>query len=292
MFKRKKSRVAPQTPDAYILRRYKDLAVCINMDINNDRGLFCYYTPWLDYMMEKFNFSEDLKKRNTLVVTDSQGKHIGCSGAVHNTLVYHNPISIEHLVEPSLPQREKTIVNPSKKEEEHSIESNEHSHVMDNVILVSPVQERVIYKKASEKVCEENTKSSDDPSVEHLLMQQPSKVDDLVPEEASGGNLHVQNRNETLIEHVSHVNIITEPPNSSDVPELKETSRPQTADSYYARIDEAFCKHRAGFSKATWKEPEMADHHKPETKPVCTEIIHKNNSSSAQTGRSKFCTIL
>ncbi len=95
MFKRRKSRILPHIAighDAYIKRRYRDLAICISVDIAENRGLFCHYTPWLEYRMEKSNFPDHLRKKSTLIVKDSQGKHVGRSGAVCNTLVYYNPI--------------------------------------------------------------------------------------------------------------------------------------------------------------------------------------------------------
>lgn len=74
------------------------MAVCIHLDIASNKGLICYYTSWLELMMEKFNFSEDLKAEHSLIATDSQGRNIGCSGAVENILVYHNPIQHENEV--------------------------------------------------------------------------------------------------------------------------------------------------------------------------------------------------
>ena len=79
----RKARVAPQV-DEYIRRRYEDLAVCIHLDIANDRGLFCHYTPWLDGIMGKFDLPEDYRSRYSLVATDSHGRHIGCSGRAWN----------------------------------------------------------------------------------------------------------------------------------------------------------------------------------------------------------------
>lgn len=91
MFRRKKTKIAPQV-DEYIRRRYEDMAVCIHFDIASNRGLICYYASWLELMMEKFNFSDGLKAKRSLIATDSQGRNIGCSGAVENKLVYHNPV--------------------------------------------------------------------------------------------------------------------------------------------------------------------------------------------------------
>ena len=67
------------------------MAVCIHEDIAQNRGLYSYYAPWLDSMMNKFGFTECMKEEYTLVITDCNGKHIGCSGAVTNTLIYYNP---------------------------------------------------------------------------------------------------------------------------------------------------------------------------------------------------------
>ncbi len=78
--------------EGYVRRRYEDLAVCIHFDIANDRGLYNYYSPWLNYMMEKHCLPDHVRKKNTLVVTDSAGRHIGCSGASQNTLNYYNPL--------------------------------------------------------------------------------------------------------------------------------------------------------------------------------------------------------
>ena len=86
-----KVHVAPEV-DVYIRRRYEDMAVCIHLDIARDMGLYNYYAPWLDYMMKEFDLPDHIRKRNTLVITDSNGQHIGCIGAVKNTLVYYNPL--------------------------------------------------------------------------------------------------------------------------------------------------------------------------------------------------------
>jgi hypothetical protein len=91
MFRRRKTRVAPQLVDSYIQRRYEDMAVCIARDISSNRGLFCHYSPWLDLMMSKFELTVEYRAKHSLVVRDSQGQHIGCSGAVKNSLVYYNP---------------------------------------------------------------------------------------------------------------------------------------------------------------------------------------------------------
>ena len=76
----------------YISRRYDDLAVCIHFDIANNRGLFCYYTEWLEEMMCKHNLPVEYRARHSLVAKDSHGRSIGCSGAVENNLVYYNPM--------------------------------------------------------------------------------------------------------------------------------------------------------------------------------------------------------
>lgn len=93
MFWRRKLKVrtAPEVDD-YIRRRYEDMAVCIHLDIARDMGLYNYYAPWLDFMMSKFDLPEHIRKQNTLVITDCNGRHIGCSGAMKNTLVYYNPL--------------------------------------------------------------------------------------------------------------------------------------------------------------------------------------------------------
>ena len=76
----------------YITRRYQDLAVCIHADIANNRGLYNYYAPWLENMMDKHELPDHVKWKNSLVLTDSEGRHIGCSGAVKNSLIYYNPL--------------------------------------------------------------------------------------------------------------------------------------------------------------------------------------------------------
>lgn len=86
--------MAPQV-DPYIRRRYEDMALCIHVDIDADRGLLCYYTPWLDQIMERFDLPEEYRLRHSLVATDAQGRHIGRSGAVKNTLTYYNPLNQE-----------------------------------------------------------------------------------------------------------------------------------------------------------------------------------------------------
>ena len=91
-FWKKTVRVAPEL-EAYIYKRYEDLAVRIHADIANNRGLYNYYAPWLDYMMDKYDLPDHVKRKNSLIVTDSLGRHIGCSGAVANILNYYNPLS-------------------------------------------------------------------------------------------------------------------------------------------------------------------------------------------------------
>ena len=57
MFKRRRSqRVHPDVliQDAYIKRRYEDLAVCIHEDIKNGRGRYNYYAPWLELKLQSF----------------------------------------------------------------------------------------------------------------------------------------------------------------------------------------------------------------------------------------------
>jgi len=87
----KRIRVAPEL-EVYVNRRYQDLAFCIHVDIANNRGLHNYYAPWLDCTMDKHDLPDHVKWKNSLVLTDSEGRHIGCSGAVQNTLNYYNPL--------------------------------------------------------------------------------------------------------------------------------------------------------------------------------------------------------
>ncbi len=55
MFRRRK--VKP-TIDPYIERRYEDIAACIHQDIENGRGRYSYYAPWLEKMLERLPSSE------------------------------------------------------------------------------------------------------------------------------------------------------------------------------------------------------------------------------------------
>ena len=65
MFKRKKAQVQPAL-DPYITRRYEDLAVCIHQDLKNGRGLYSYYAPWLETMLQRLPSAEMRQKYSLL----------------------------------------------------------------------------------------------------------------------------------------------------------------------------------------------------------------------------------
>ena len=64
MFKRKK--VQPET-DTYISRRYEDTAVCIHYDIKNGRGMYSYYAPWLETMLQRLPSAQVRQKYSLMV---------------------------------------------------------------------------------------------------------------------------------------------------------------------------------------------------------------------------------
>lgn len=64
MFKRKK--VHPEA-DAYASRRYEDTAVCIHYDIKGGRGLYNFYAPWLEMMLQRL--PAGVREKHSLMVT-------------------------------------------------------------------------------------------------------------------------------------------------------------------------------------------------------------------------------
>ena len=83
MFKRKKIH---SELDAYIHRRYEDLAVCIHYDVKNGRGTYNYYAPWLEAMLQRLP-SVQLREKYSLMTRTPQhqlqkastawGEHLG-----------------------------------------------------------------------------------------------------------------------------------------------------------------------------------------------------------------------
>ena len=281
-------------------RRYEDLAECIHQDIARDRGLLCLYSRWLDFMMAKVNLPEEFRRRHSLVLTDSQGRHIGCSGAVKNTLEYFNPIS------------------PSQQED------------------LSQSQEAVMKSRLSAKLSSRNDKQGASNGKRGGTIKVDVKATEGAIEIQLSGH-HVtktgdtdKSNNESLISHTKNSSShslpppVDRPPNNTVEPfviidgtsqeahtkleaMVSEVLRPDSSNSYYARVDEAFRKHRQKSSNTAWEKTDegskLADVEKSESPVETKESGHKTsrlddldaqspNIDPPNTRRSKFCTIL
>lgn len=306
MFRRWKTRVAPQL-DPYIQRRYEDMAVCIQVDIASNRGLLCHYTPWLDQIMEKFDLPEEYRLRHSLVATDAHGRHIGRSGAVQNTLVYYNPVPPEQneiLRSQSREAKRKSILSERFRDNEVYIKRSrslgERSHPS-VAMKVHPAKTVRSYSSdcSSIKVkqCESTTQERVTSDENSTAVKSPLTCHSHIHHMPSGRTGHTSEADTKVTQSALAV---------SD-------SRPQSADSYYLRIDEAFRKHREQSSQVAWdKDAElegagdliitesveslgmkenrtsMLDERTSSSHAV--EVDHNNQSTT--TRKSKFCTIL
>ena len=284
MFRRRKARIAPLQVDDYVRRRYEDLAVCIAQDLASNKGLFCYYTPWLDYMMSKFDLPGDYRMNHSLVARDPQGRHIGCSGAVKNTLDYYNPVSSDH--------------HDGQVQFEEAVQKSRLSAKL-----------RGISRRTSkEGKC----------GTETSIICSEAQDDDVGGDETFNSSVNVQKNvcDVVVIEVKPAEDILfdSEPcpmvQTNARTHQGKEQEQPQYVtedgvvhvggelgpqsedmDSYYARIDEAFRKHRDEMSKPS----DSGDFNNLRRAP------HGSNSSPVkvhsrgghrETAGSKFCTIL
>lgn len=285
-WKRRKTRIAPLVDD-YIRRRYEDLAVCIARDIVNNRGLLCYYTPWLDHMMGKFNLPLDYRARHSLVATDSEGRHIGCSGAAQNTLVYHNPISPGCEGEA---QFQEAVTKSCLSARFKGYESREG---WGKVAQCSGIHEAT-------PICEDvmNTRFSDmQKDLPSSTEARPTECSsshkgDAKPAEGDGTTRFAISR-DTVFQDACP-KYVTE----DGVVHVVNELRPQSA----ARIDEAFCKHKASTSKPAVGVTDLATG--SGTERNCEEssvddegrTLGKSegnvNANNQRVAKSKFCTIL
>lgn len=282
MFRRWKTRIAPEQVDTYTKRRYEDLAVCISRDIASNRGLFCYYTPWLDHMMGKFDLPQEYRARHSLVATDSQGKNIGCSGAMKNTLIYYNPISPGQ--EDEVQFREAVQKSRLSAKFKRIAQRSDGTESTNGLAQSSEPKDTTLrLSEGDGKATGCLVQSSDIQDAEDVPFDSELTPIDDKNEQERQKNLQPHYIDEDRIIHV--------------VSEL----RPQSADSYYARIDEAFRNHRARTSKPMSFVTDV-EHHEDS---CITEVKASHNSNCSQVAveletagnnetvaKSRFCTIL
>ena len=234
MFKRRRARVVPKV-DPYIERRYEDMAVSIRTDIARNKGLFCYYTPWLEQIMERFELPEEYRRRHSLVATDSNGRHIGCSGATTNTLVYYNPISTEQQVihrTQSKEARRKSVLSEKFRDSKlyfsrsKSLEERVHPY---RFTKVRPGQMSV------KSFCSDHAMVS--------VKCPPSTEGEVNDKEITQEPFNEHSALDKATDIVLHSDEATSQANTDIVFKVSD-SRPQSGNSYYARIDEHFRKHR------------------------------------------------
>lgn len=305
MFRRRKTRVAPQV-DRYIHRRYEDMAVCIQVDIASNRGLLCYYTAWLDQIMEKFNLPEEYRLRHSLVATDSHGRHIGCSGAVQNTLVYYNPVTPEIHRLQSREAKRKSILsdrfrdNKMYTEKSRSLDEKVHPSL---VMKASSAKQTLRSSSVkvewleSAKVTLKETRDAETCS-EHSELSNTAMKSDLTPLTCHSHIHHMPGGSSCKTGHASEADHGDAKVTPSAL--TVSNSRPQSADSYYIRIDEAFRKHRENASKLAELNGDIEiEQHKDEGigeglqhQKTHTTAELDNNDQSTTTRKSKFCTIL
>lgn len=288
MFSRWKTRIVPevQEADVYTRRRYEDLAVCIAHDIASNRGLFCYYTPWLDHMMGKYDLSQEYRARHSLVATDSQGKHIGCSGAVKNTLVYYNLSPPGHEGEV---QFEEAVRKSCLSAKFKRIPSEGRGRMGSTNGLVRS-EEATFRPSNNDKATVCLVRSSD--MREYLYTAEDVLFDSEPHPVTPITDQREQERQQYLQPHY-----IDEDGTVHMVSEL----RPLSANSYYARIDEAFRNHRARTSKLTSSVTNV-EHiedscitegrasHDNDCSQIAVELDTTGNKEKV--AKSKFCTIL
>ncbi len=333
MFRRKKSRVAPEE-DTYVKRRYEDLTECIHRDIANNRGLLCYYSTWLDFMMVKFSLPDEFRKRHSLAITDSEGRHIGCSGAVNNTLKYFNPISpaghkdLSQSHEAIRKSRLSAKLTDTRLRvagggEDDSGDTNDHKTTNNRKTVKLDVGP---YGSSAEG--DSSAKCHDDQNGAGTSSESGREK---CKNEASESLKFAQKSSNPL----NHCTDPVDKPSSSRIEPfvtvdgtqhkvhtqsmgtmLTEILRPDSANSYHVRIDEAFRKHKESSSKTAWEkteeEAEIVDETVDETKETVvaetkdtnprtnTLVIgtedqsntQSSNSKPSNTRKSKICTIL
>lgn len=294
MFRRGKTRIAPLQVDEYVRRRYEDLAVCIAQDLASDRGLFCYYTPWLEYMMGKFNLPGNYRMKHSLVAKDSQGRHIGCSGAAKNTLVYYNPISFDC---------------ESRVQFEEAVQKSSLS------AKLSGISQRNSEERRGEDCDKETSNGLICSKARHCPLSDDVGGDKTINCSVHSSTMHKHFCNAVVIEVKPAEDILfdSEPcpviqtPVNAEQHQDKEEQQPQYVDedgvvhvdselepqseemdSYYARIDEAFRKHRAEISKPD--EQVRTSHVSISSRQTCA--VELNSYGARGRVRSKICTIL
>lgn len=282
MFKWRKSRIAPQVDD-YIRRRYEDLAVCIAKDIANNRGLFCYYTPWLDHMMGKFNLPQDYRVRHSLVVTDSEGKHIGCSGAVSNTLVYYNPIPESNKESQFQEAVSKSLLSERFKGHGRSREGQEGKDNPLETVAPSDIQESIPSEMAGGDKVDKVTNVDGRITVSSGIQKDLCNAVKPKATPTEGNETHTATSNVWQNQSTDCLSprYITE----DGVVHVVNELRPQSTDSYYARIDEAFRKHRAD-------KPALGVTERNSESGVSEDRTPQLPTELERKATSRFCTIL
>lgn len=250
--------------------------MCIARDIARNRGLLCYYTQWLEDMMGKFDLPQDYRARHSLIAIDSQGKHIGCSGGMKNTLAYYNP-------DPS------GLGQGGEVQFQEAVRKNLLSEKLRGVPQHKRSSGRQIRVDSTKQ-----TANQSQPCFGSGIVQSSDISRDV--DIMSDGDTDVQQDHETGCQALGPQYI-----GKDGVVHVVKELRPQSADSYYARIDEAFRKHRANISKPAGDigglEKE-GGHECPEDCGITESRAYPDSRHAIEPGnketvaKSKFCTIL
>lgn len=209
---------------------------------------------------------EDYRARHSLVVTDSQGRHIGCSGAVKNTLVYYNPLTPPDKdgVEPRGRKPNKGLGMANKNPRTLKIKvgpAGSVAHVGSRAKGKNPISTTMDAGTLHGVTCTggKGKKTGDSGPARDVqpwygvtLAEHSESSPSVIPmTEGKFGDsyhLHMSTQQRSRGHVVSRdPGLVQEP--TPQFPAILSESRPHSADSYYARIDKAFREHRANVAQ-------------------------------------------
>ena len=226
--------------------------------------------------MVKLELPEEYRERHGLVATDSHGRHIGCSGAVKNTLVYYNPVSREHEMEElqrsqSREAKRKSVLSAKFRGTEVYAK---RSKSMQEEKIHPPVLQRVHHDKPARSHSNDSYLMTVEPTTSNVVSEArhftgkglvredqtiavaPSDSATVVraaqtmynDEDTTKSPIQREEYQHSTLTDRSHIHdVLVTDAQVMQARLIVVESRPQSAettDSYYLRIDEAFRKHR------------------------------------------------
>ena len=237
--------------------------------------------------MEKFNLSEKLKQKSSLIVKDSQGRHIGCSGAICNTLEYYNPGSLLNRTSSNFPD----IAESNEKSFASREDSEVVSYGQEKVLHMYDIRNRPAICEKDLSTCRIQTCDSDE-GKNNTVQQRPSSYEE--PENNISSDTKQAQDESNLKDNCKSSTGQTADNHMKEFTRNDNLSRPQTEDSYYARIDEAFRRGRPGSPRIAWEEVRDGNKGDGNKGGECprTNLTSKTRKNNNQAHRSKRCTLL